>query len=81
MKIVNIRHSHENNLLSCIIEYRDRLFRITNCSIPDLYIWSEFSGWLFIEHGRSKDSVGETIDQFSPLIRTYSYEKENQKTN
>ena len=79
MKIISERRSRTdgNVLLSCIVEYGDRLFKISECSPTKLYIWSGWNGWLFIDNGDVKNTTQESIDQFLPIMKAYINEKEN----
>jgi hypothetical protein len=79
MKIISERRStiDGNTLLSCIIEYRTRKFKISNCSFTKLYIWSGFSGWLFIDNGDLKHTTQENINQFLNIMEAYTDEEEN----
>jgi hypothetical protein len=76
MKIISERRSRTdgNSLLSCIVEYSDRLFKVAD-SPTKLYIWSGLSGWLFIDYGDRKDTTQESIDQFLPIMKAYTGEK------
>lgn len=79
MRIVNERYSRTdgNIFLSCIVEYNDTLFKIANSSPTKLYKWSGFNGWLYIDTGDHKNTSKEHIDQFLPVMRVFSNEKEN----
>lgn len=79
MKIISEKRSRtdDNILISCIVEYGDRFFKIADCSPTKLYIWSGLNGWLFIDYGDRKDTTQESIDQFIPIMKAYTYEKEN----
>ena len=76
MKIISERRStiDGNILLSCIIEYRNRKFKISDCSPTKLYIWSGFNGWLFIDNGYPKHTTQESIDQFLDIMIAYTDE-------
>jgi len=78
MKIISERRSRTegNSLLSIIVEYNDRLFKISECSPTKLYIWSGWNGWLFIDNGDVKNTTQESIDQFLPIMKAYTNEKE-----
>ena len=79
MKIISERRSRTdgNILISCIVEYGDRLFRIADCSPTKISIWSGLNGWLLIDYGDRKETTQESIDQFLPVMRVFSNEKEN----
>ena len=78
MKIISERRSRTdgNILLSVIVEYSDRLFKVCDCPTK-LYLWSGWNGWLFIDHGDIKNTTQESIDQFLPIMKAYINEKEN----
>jgi hypothetical protein len=73
MRIINERRSRTdgNILLSAIVDYNGRLFKISETSPTKLYIWSGWNGWLFIDHGDTKDTTQESIDQFVPIMKAY----------
>lgn len=79
MKIISERRSvtDDNFIISCIIEYGNRLFKIADCPPTKLFIWSGLSGWLFIDYGDTKRTTQESIDQFIPIMKAYTDEKEN----
>lgn len=72
-KIISERRSGIDGdvLLCAIVEYGDKLFRISECSPTRLSIWSEYNGWLFIDYGDRKDTTQETIDQFLPIMKRF----------
>jgi len=74
MKIISERRSRTegNSLLSIIVEYNDRLFKISECSPTKLYIWSGWNGWLFIDNGDVKNTTQESIDQFLSIMKAYT---------
>jgi hypothetical protein len=78
MRLISERYSRTdgNIFLSCIVEYGDRKFKITT-SPTKLHIWSGLNGWLYIDNGDSKDTSKEHIEQFLPIMRAFSNEKEN----
>ena len=75
MKIISERRSRTdgNSLLSVIVEYNDRLFKICDCPTK-LYLWSGWNGWLFIDYGDRKDTTQESIDQFLNIMKAYTDE-------
>jgi hypothetical protein len=77
MKIISERRSRTdgNALLSAIVDYNGRLFKISETSPTKLYVWSGFNGWLYIDHGDRKDTTQESIDQFLPIMKAYTGEK------
>lgn len=76
MRIINERRSRTdgNSILSTIIDYNGRLFKISECSPTKLYIWSGWNGWLFIDYGDTKDTTQESIDQFLAIMKAYTNE-------
>jgi hypothetical protein len=73
MKIISERRSagQSNIFLSAIVEYNGQLFKI---STTQLFIWSRFNGWLFIDYGDRKDTdtTQEYIDQFIHIMEAYT---------
>lgn len=78
-KIINERRSvtDGNTFLSSIVEYNDRLFKIVNRPPTQIYLWSGFNGWLYIDTGDSQTTTKDYIDQFLPIMKAYTNEKEN----
>jgi len=78
MKILSERLSptDDNTLISVIVEYNNRLFKIIGSPIR-LFVWSGFNGWLYIDNGDSKQTTNETINQFTNIMETFTNEKEN----
>ncbi len=76
MKIISERRSRTdgNVLLSAIVNYAGRLFKISDNSPTKLYIWSGWNGWLFIDNGDRKDTTQESIDQFLNIMKAYTDE-------
>ena len=79
MKIISERRSltDGNILISCIVEYGDRLFRIADCSPTKISVWSGWNGWLFIDYGDRKDTTQESINQFIPIMEAYTNNEKN----
>ena len=79
MRIISEKRSRTdgNVLLSAIVEYNGILFKVCETSPTKLYTWSGFNGWLYIDHGDRKDTTQESIDQFLPIMKVFSNEKEN----
>lgn len=75
MKIIYEKRSRtiDSTLLSCIVEYNDRLFKISECSPTKLYIWSGLNGWLYIDTGDRKETTQEHIDQFMPIMKAFTF--------
>jgi hypothetical protein len=71
-KIISERRSRTdgNVLLSVIVEYNGRLFKVSDCPTK-LYFWSGWNGWLFIDHGDSKNTTQESIDQFIHIMNNF----------
>lgn len=78
MKIISERRSRtdDNILLSAIVDYGGRLFKISETSPTKLYVWSGFNGWLFIDYGDRKDTTQESIDQFLYIMKAYTDEND-----
>ena len=78
MRLISERYSRTdgNIFLSCIVEYGDRKFKIKTSPVQ-LYIWSGLNGWLYIDNGDSCTTTKEHIEQFLPIMRAFSNEKEN----
>jgi len=76
MKIISERRSRTdgNVLLSAIVDYNGRLFKISETSPTKLYIWSGWNGWLYIDHGDRKDTTQESIDQSLNIMKAYTDE-------
>jgi hypothetical protein len=76
MKIISERRSRTdgNVLLSAIVDYNGRLFKISETSPTKLYVWSGFNGWLFIDYGDRKDTTQDSIDQFLSIMKAYTDE-------
>ena len=74
MRIVNERYSvaDNNRFLSCIVEYNDTLFKIVNNTTIQLYKWSGFNGWLYVDNGDSKNTTKEHIDQFLNIMKVFT---------
>lgn len=81
MRIISERYSRTdgNIFLSCIVQYSDRMFKITTHPTK-LHIWSGLYGWLYIDDGDSKTTTKENIDQFLNTMKAFTDEKENEKT-
>ena len=75
MRIINERRSQidGNTLISCILEYNGRLFKISDCPTK-LFIWSELNGWLFIDYGDTKETTQKSIEQFLLIMKAYTNE-------
>lgn len=79
MRIINERYttpSTSSIFLSCIVSYNDRLFKIIG-GPTKLFVWSNLNGWLYIDGGDMKNTTKEHIDQFLPIMKAFSDEKEN----
>jgi hypothetical protein len=75
MRIINERRSQidGNALISCILEYNSKLFKISDCPTK-LFIWSELNGWLFIDYGDTKETTQKSIEQFLSIMKAYTNE-------
>jgi|688.fasta_scaffold05125_26 hypothetical protein len=78
MNILSTKHTYDNRILTLIIDYKGRLFRINNVSPAGLYIWSGINGWLFIELGEYAKTEQEIINQFIKLMDAYTNEEEKE---
>ncbi len=80
MRIISEKYygsDQSKSLSSAIIEYDGRLFRIADYSPTKLFVWSGLNGWLYIDNGDRKETTKEHIEQFLPVMRAFSNEKEN----
>lgn len=76
MKIISEKRSRTdgNVLLSAIVDYNGRLFKISECSPTKLYVWSGLNGWLYIDYGDTKETTQKSIEQFLSIMKVYTNE-------